>query len=213
MVYPVVMVALQLQRFRLLRGVAVIAIGIDPQLAEHVPSQGTFGQHALSRSVATGGRLASRHKPRQTRPWERRPGQGDRRRRGGVGTPPRALRGTRSDGPREAWLAVGRRPAMPGRPCTPEAGAANDLASAHVAEHWHRFRIGVDQADYLRLLRCFDSFARAVPHASVTRRAMYYGFHRQMVSIQPSGTKAGDVDPRRSQGGSPACRTTSSASP
>jgi len=59
-----------------------------------------------------------------------------------TGAPPRALRGTRSEAPREARLAVGRRPAVPGRPCTPEAGAANDLASAHVAGHGLRFRLG-----------------------------------------------------------------------
>ena len=73
---------------------------------------------------------------------------------------------------------------MPARPCTPESGAVNDFASAHVAGHGHRFRLGVDQPDYLRLLRFFDSFARAVLHASVTRRAAYYGFHRQLVSIR-----------------------------
>ena len=61
-----------------------------------------------------------------------------------TGAPPRALRGTRSDAPREARLAVGRRPAVPGRPCTPEAGAANDLASAHVAGHGLRSALGVD---------------------------------------------------------------------
>ena len=74
---------------------------------------------------------------------------------------------------------------MPGRPCTPEAGTANDLASAHVAGRGHRFRLGVDHADYFRLLRSFDSFARAVVHASATRRAASYEFHLAWVSIQP----------------------------
>ena len=73
---------------------------------------------------------------------------------------------------------------MPGRPCTPGTGAANDLASAHVAGRWHWFRLGVDQPDYLRFLRFFDSFARAVLHASVTRGAAYYGFRPQLVSIR-----------------------------
>ena len=82
---------------------------------------------------------------------------------------------------------------MPGRPCTPEAGAANDLASAHVAGHGHRFRLGMDQPDYLRLLRCFGSCARAALHASVARRAEHYGLHRQMVSIQPQ-PKAAEAD-------------------
>jgi len=84
---------------------------------------------------------------------------------------------------------------MPGRPCTLEAGAANDLASAHVAEHWHRFRIGVDQAAYLRLLRCFGSFARAALHASVTRRATSYESHPPRVSIQSTEPKAAEADP------------------
>ena len=134
----------------------------------------------------------ARHKPRPTRPLARRPGPGDRRRRSGGGVPPRARRGTRSDAPREARLAVGRRPAMPDRPCAPEAGAANDRTSAHVAGNGHRFRLGVDQPDYLRLLRCFG-FARAARRASVTRRASHYGFHPQLVSIQPE-PKAAEAD-------------------
>ena len=104
---------------------------------------------------------------------------------------------------------------MSGRPCTPEAGAANDPASADVDGHGHRFRLGVDQPDYARLLRCFASFARAALHASVTRRAALYGFHPPWVSIQPSGTKAAEADPRASQGPSgagPSPRTGSEAS-
>ena len=140
----------------------------------------------------------ARHKPRPTRPLARRPGPGDRRRRSGGGAPPRPLRGTRSDAPREARLAVGRRLAMPDRPCAPEAGAANDLASAAADGHGHRFRLGVDQPDYLRLLRCFGAFARAVLHASVTRGAVYYGFHRQMVSLRlASGSDNATSDVRR----------------
>ena len=73
---------------------------------------------------------------------------------------------------------------MPGRPCTPEAGAANDPGNADADGHRHRLRLGGDQPDYVRLLRLFDSFARAALHASVTRRAAHYGFHRQLVSIQ-----------------------------
>ncbi len=89
---------------------------------------------------------------------------------------------------------------MPGRPCAPESGAANDLASAHVAGHGHRFRLGVDQPDYLRLLRCFASFAPAALHASVTRRAASYEFHPSWVSLQPSGTRSVERDPRPSRG-------------
>ena len=138
------------------------------------------------------------HKPRPTSPWARRPGPGDRRRRSGAGAPPRALRETRSDAPREARPGVGRRPAMPGCPCTPEAGAANDLASAAADGHGHRFRLGVDRPDYLRLLRCFGAFARAVLHASVTRGATYYGFHRRMVSFRlASGSDNATSDVRR----------------
>ena len=37
---------------------------------------------------------------------------------------------------------------MPGRPCTPEAGAATDPASASVDGHGHQFRRGVDQPDH-----------------------------------------------------------------
>jgi len=89
---------------------------------------------------------------------------------------------------------------MPGRPCTPESGAANDLASAHVAGHADWFRLGVNQPDYLRLLRCCDSFARAVLRASVTRRAAYYGFHPQMVSIRlASGSDNATFEVRRRQ--------------
>ena len=75
---------------------------------------------------------------------------------------------------------------MADRPCTPEAGAANDLASTHVAGHRHRFRLGVDQPDYLRLLRCsLRCFGRAALHPSVTRRATFYESHPSWVSIQP----------------------------
>ena len=37
---------------------------------------------------------------------------------------------------------------MPGRPCTPGAGAANDSARAPVDGHGHQFDRGVDQPDY-----------------------------------------------------------------
>ena len=76
---------------------------------------------------------------------------------------------------------------MHGRPCTPEGGAANDLASAHVAGHGHRFRLEVDQPAYLRLLRFFASLlGRAAFHPSVTRRAESYESHPSWVSIQSS---------------------------
>ena len=79
---------------------------------------------------------------------------------------------------------------MQGRPSTPEAGVPNDLASAHVAAHGHRFRLGVDQPDYLRLLRCFASMlGRAALHPSVTRRAASYESHPSWVSIQPRSRK------------------------
>lgn len=71
---------------------------------------------------------------------------------------------------------------MPGRPCTREAGALTYPGSALVGGHGDRFRRGVDQLDYLRLLRCFASFDRAALHASVTRRAASYGFHLRWVS-------------------------------
>lgn len=66
---------------------------------------------------------------------------------------------------------------MPDLPCAPEAGAANDTASADVHGHGHRFRLGVDQLGYLQRLRFFASFARAALHTSVTRRATSYEFH------------------------------------
>ncbi len=37
---------------------------------------------------------------------------------------------------------------MPGRPCTPETGAATDHADAPVDGHGHQFGRGVDQPDY-----------------------------------------------------------------
>ena len=81
---------------------------------------------------------------------------------------------------------------MPGRPCTPEAGAANGLASAHVAPHGHWFRLGVDQPGYLRLLRFFASMlGRADLHSSVTRRAASYESHPSWVSIQPGNRRQG----------------------
>ena len=87
---------------------------------------------------------------------------------------------------------MGRRPAMPGRPCTLEAGAANDLARAHVAGYGHRLRLGVDQTDYLRLLRFFASMlGRAPLHPSVTRRAAFYESHPSWVSIQPRSRRQG----------------------
>ena len=77
---------------------------------------------------------------------------------------------------------------MPGRPCTPGAGAASDLACVPVDGHGHRFRRGVDQPDYVRLLRCFGSSGRAA--LPVTRGATSYGFNPQLVSSRlshPSG--------------------------
>ena len=41
-----------------------------------------------------------------------------------------------------------KRPAVPGGPCTPKAGATTDAASAPVNGHGHRFGRGVDQPDY-----------------------------------------------------------------
>ena len=84
---------------------------------------------------------------------------------------------------------------MPGRPCTPEARAANDPASAEADGHRHRVGLGVDQSGYLGLLRFFGSLALAALHASVSRRAALYGFHRQRVSIRPSRTKAAEAGP------------------
>ena len=61
------------------------------------------------------------------------PGGGCRRCR--VGAPPRALRGTRSTGLAKRGPRWDGRPAMPGRPCTPEAGAATDSAAGLVDGH------------------------------------------------------------------------------
>ena len=152
-----------------------------------------------TRSVAPASMLAEQRNGRLRSPWGLRPGPGKGRRARGGGAPPRSLRRTRSDGPREARLTLGRRPAMPGRPCALEAGAANEPASADVAGHGHRFRLGVDQPDYLRLLRFFASFARAALRASVTRRAASYESHPTLVSSQPSETTAGEAGPRRSR--------------
>ena len=116
-------------------------------------------------------------------PWGPRPGPGHRGRRRGAGAPPRAIRGTRSNGPR-AGAAGGRT----------EAGA-NDSASTDIAGRGRRFRLGVDQPDYVRFLRCFVSFAGAALHPSVTRRAASYGFYPRWVSIQPSEPKAAEADP------------------
>jgi len=105
---------------------------------------------------------------------------------------------------------------MPGRPCTPEAGAANDLDSAHVAGHGHGFRLGVDQPDYLRVLRCFASMlGRVALHPSVTRRAASYESHPSWVSIQPrSRTAEADPGPcRELPGAGPTARFGSGASP
>jgi hypothetical protein len=89
---------------------------------------------------------------------------------------------------------------MPGRPYPREAGAPTDPGSAPVGGHGDQFRRGVDQLDYVRLLRCFASFDRAALHPSVTQRATLYGFHPQRVSSQPSETKA--VEPIPAQLGS-----------
>ena len=74
---------------------------------------------------------------------------------------------------------------MPGRPRTPEAGAPAEPASAPVDGHGHQFRRGVDQPDYVRLLRCFASLDRTARHASVTRRVASYGFHLPGVDAPP----------------------------
>lgn len=70
---------------------------------------------------------------------------------------------------------------MPYRPCTPEAGAATDSASARVDRHEHSSAVG--WINLTTLLLRFASFGRAAPHASVARRATSYGFHPQLVSI------------------------------
>lgn len=78
---------------------------------------------------------------------------------------------------------------MPARPCTPETGAPTDLGTP-IDGPGHQFRRGVDQPDYVRLLRQIASFDHAALQTAVTRRAMFYGFHPQQVSSQPSETKA-----------------------
>ena len=106
---------------------------------------------------------------------------------------------------------------MPGRPCIPEAGAANDLARAHVAGHGHRFRLGVDQPGYLRLLRFFASMlGHAALHPSVTRRAASYESHPSWVSIQPQSRRQRRPIPARVasfRGPNPSARFGSGASP
>ena len=117
--------------------------------------------------------LAESRNGRQRSPWAPRPEPGDRRRQCGGGAPAGALRGTRSDGPREARRAVGQRLAMPGRPRTPGAGPATGAASADADEHRHRFGRGVDQPDYASppALRLVWSWLPL--RASVTRRGRH----------------------------------------
>ena len=108
------------------------------------------------------------------------------------GSPFRRASGSAANG---GMVASDAEPCM----CAPEAGAATDPASVPVEGHGHRFRRGVDQPDYVRLLRCFASFDRVALHPSVTRRGALYGLHPRLVSIDPSGTKVSEADPRPSQ--------------
>lgn len=104
---------------------------------------------------------------------------------------------------------------MPGRPCTREAGAPTEPASAPVDGHGHQFRRGVDQPGYVRLLRCFASFDRDGLHPSVTQRATSYGFHLQWVSIKP-GAEAADAHnapTRGSLGGGTVPKAVTSSAP
>lgn len=113
---------------------------------------------------------------------------------------------------------------MPGRPCTPGAGAANDLASADVAGHGHRFRLGVDQPDYLRLLRFFVATPPVLrfdacscppspfgdPKGDILRVSSASGFN------PASEPKVAEADPgqcRELSGAEPSARFGSGASP
>ena len=111
--------------------------------------------------VSVRGMLAEPRNGRQRSQWGPRPEPGDRRRQCGGRAPPRALRGTRSDGPREARLAAGWRPAMPDRPGTREAGAVTDSVSAPVHGHGHRVGCGMDQPAYAFLR--FASYESCYP--------------------------------------------------
>ena len=168
-------------------------------LARDLHPNGVSSAHRAPLPLGVRGGTAPRHwrGPTSLSPTCPRPVVGCRQY---SGAPPQALRGTRSDGPPEARPTVGRWPALPGHLCTHEAGAATDPASAPVDGHGHRFRRGVGQPDYVRLLRCFASSYRVALHPLVTRRAISCGFHPQWVSVHPSGTKASEADPRPSQG-------------
>ena len=92
----------------------------------------------------------------------------------------------------------------------------NEPASTNVNGHGHGFRLGVDQPDYARLLRCFASFARDALHASVTRRAASYESHPSWVSIQPRSRRQRRRIPAHVEsisGAEPSTRFGSGASP
>ena len=70
---------------------------------------------------------------------------------------------------------------MPGRPCTPEAGAETDSASARVDGHGHQFGRGVDQPDYasppaFRLVWSCDPSRFGDPKGSILRFSSAIGF-------------------------------------
>jgi len=166
---------------------------------------------------------------------------GARNRRGGGGAPPRTLRGTRSDGPREARPAVGRR-LMPRRPCALEAEAGNDPASVAANGQLHRFRLGLDQPDYaspsaFRLVGTRTPFTLRWPEGQDLTDSVAAGFQsgRETKAAEPGsepisralgggavlrgriGGSArrpwGTVRPCPRRTRSPAFRTTASASP
>lgn len=104
---------------------------------------------------------------------------------------PASAPGNPFSGPRKARLAVGRL-AMPGRPCTPDTGAATDSANAPVDGRRHRFGRGVDQPDYVSpplpiVWSCFSSRFGG-PKGNVLRIPSAIGFNPVAGEIRPLTT-------------------------
>lgn len=97
--------------------------------------------------------------------------------------------------PREARSAAGWRLAIPGHPCTPNAGAATDAASARVDGQGHHFGCGVDQPDYyasplaFRLARVVLPVTLRVPKGNTLRISSTIGFN------PAGGANVSEADP------------------